>query len=252
MRSTFRMVEWMLGYDRLDRLFTEAAVSDEPMPYLARLAKRFGFDIRVEGNEQIPESGPTVIVANHPFGGADAIAVGTFVLRQRSDTKILANQFLASVAPLSQTLIGVDVYGGPDSKGRNLDGIRKASRHLGAGGCLVVFPAGEVASWRMKSRSVEEGPWSPHVAALAIRHRATAVPIFVPGRNSVLFHLLGLIHPRLRTAWLGRELLRSRGRRITLRVDASRVSDHNDDPARLINDIRRRIAPSAIPNQKIS
>ena len=46
----------------------------------------------------------------------------------------------------------------------------------------------------------------------------TVLPIFFDGRNSDLFQLLGLIHPRLRTAWLPREVERARDTTVTLRI----------------------------------
>ncbi len=219
-RVAFTLVERLLGYDRLDRLFRAAHVEDAETTYLHKLSRRFSFHVEIDGASVIPESGPVIVVANHPFGGADSITVGDFIVGQRRDTRILANRFLASVEPLTPWLIGVDVYGGGEAAGRNLGGMRAASRHLATGGCLVVFPAGEVASWQWASARVEEPPWSDHAAALAIRHRAVVIPVFVPGRNSVFFQILGVVHPLLRTAWLGRELLRARGRKIRLRVKA--------------------------------
>ncbi len=46
-------------------------------------------------------------------------------------------------------------------------------------------------------------------------------PVYVDGANSVLFQLLGLLHPRLRTALLARELLNKRQARIEVRIGSA-------------------------------
>ncbi len=240
-RTGFGCVEKVLGYDQLDRLFTAAARDEGGDSYLARLSRQFGLRVVVDGEAEIPGSGPVVVVANHPFGGADAITIGEFVIGCRPDTRILANAFLASVEPLKPHLIGVDVYGEEGARKRNLQGMRLASRHLAGGGCLVVFPAGEVASWQWRSRRIEEAPWSSHLASLVLRHRATVVPLFVPGRNSLLFHFLGLVHPMLRTAWLGRELLRRRGDRITLICGTPSRAEREQGRDEWLREIRARV-----------
>ena len=69
-------------------------------------------------------------------------------------------------------------------------------RWLEQGGMLVVFPAGEVASLAWGRWRVEDPSWSPMAAGMARRAKAKALPVFFPGRNSMLFQLAGLAHPR--------------------------------------------------------
>lgn len=240
-RRAFRLVEWMLGYGRLNRLFTRANREKAPHEsYFASLRRQFGMKRKIAGVLALPKTGPLIVVANHPFGGADAIALGEFVTEQRTDARVLANEFLASVDPLRPWLIGVDVYGGKDAQTRNLGGIREVARHLREGGCLVVFPAGEVASWQWRSWQIDEPSWSEHVASWAIRHRATIVPVFFHGQNSAWFQCLGALHPLLRTAWLGRELLRQIGSEISMRVGAPIGLAGDEEKDRLTEAIRRQ------------
>src|SRR5262249_61353530 len=42
--------------------------------------------------------------------------------------------------------------------------------------------------------------------------------VYVSGTNSATFHIAGLVHPILRTALLGRELLNKRGRRVEVQA----------------------------------
>ena len=47
---------------------------------------------------------------------------------------------------------------------------------------------------------------------------AAVVPMYVAGKNGPMFQIAGMLHPALRTALLGRELLNKRGRRIEVHV----------------------------------
>ncbi len=85
--------------------------------------------------------------------------------------------------------------------------MKKALGWVKSGGVLAVFPAGEVASFRIKSGKVTDPTWSHHVAGILRHTRSTVLPVYFPGQNSLPFHLLGLLHPRLRTALLPRELM---------------------------------------------
>ena len=62
-----------------------------------------------------------------------------------------------------------------------------------------------MASYKV-GRGVEEPAWTNHLGSLVRRTQATVLPVFFPGSNSALFHAAGLVHPRLRTGLLLREL----------------------------------------------
>jgi putative hemolysin len=100
----------------------------------------------------------------------------------------------------------------------NAGALRRALGWLEEGGALAIFPAGEVAHLDPWRRTVEEPAWLPTAATLVKRTRCPVVPLFFPGRNGWLFQVAGLLHPRLRTAMLGREMLRRRGTTIEARV----------------------------------
>ncbi len=56
------------------------------------------------------------------------------------------------------------------------------------------------------------------MAGLIRKTRASVVPVYFQGRNSAWFHLLGLIHPLLRTAMLSHELLNKMDSRIEIKI----------------------------------
>src|SRR5262245_62336022 len=117
------------------------------------------------------------------------------------------------------------------SASRNIAGLRAAHRWLRRGGCVVLFPAGEVA-WRDSPDSIgssetpADSAWSATLGRLALTTGARVIPTFVAGRNSAFFYAAGKIHPRLRTLLLGRELLQQRGRMVSVRFGSVVSFDH--------------------------
>jgi putative hemolysin len=166
--------------------------------------------------KKIPANGSLVVVCNHPFGGLEGVVLGALLLQVRPDLKIMGNYLLKRIAGIRDSIIAVDPFQGPNAARVNMRGLKEALNHVKSGGLLQVFPAGEVASFNLVERRVVDPPWSPHVAGIIRRTRASVLPVYFPGNNSLLFQLLGLVHPLLRTAMLPRELVNKRDSRVSL------------------------------------
>lgn len=212
-------LEHLLGLKKVSRHFARAATAPEP---LVAGPAAFRFTLDAEGvSETIPASGPLVVMANHPFGGADAISLAALCVAKRPDLKVLANTAVARIPGWAERIYPLSILGERDAVRQNAKSLRAASEHLKAGGALMVFPAGEVAHWRSEAAGIVDGPWSPHVAALARKTGAHVVLVRFFGHNPAWFHLLGAIHPFVRTALLPKALaaaiggvVRCRARRV--------------------------------------
>ena len=170
-----------------------------------------------EALAKIPKTGPVIIVANHPFGLADAVILGHMIGQIRPDAKFIANSMLASMPEVQPWIIPVDNFGGTGSERRNISAMKLSLRHLNSGGALIIFPAGEVASYQI-GQGIMERPWKSHLGALVHHSKASVVPVHFAGRNSLLFQMAGLLHPRARTSLLLRELCHRRGKPVSLKV----------------------------------
>ena len=124
-----------------------------------------------------------MLVANHPIGTLDGMALLKVVARVRPDVKIMANQMLSHVEAMTSLLFPVDVLG----SGSNRQQILAMQEHLAAGKALIVFPAGEVS--RLRPHGVRDGRWRTGFLRLADKAKAPIVPLFIRGRNSPLFYL---------------------------------------------------------------
>ena len=56
----------------------------------------------------VPPRGPLLVVANHPFGVADGLALGDLVTRVRPDTKIMTHSLLCQPPEAQRFLLPVD------------------------------------------------------------------------------------------------------------------------------------------------
>lgn len=165
----------------------------------------------------VPKTGGTVVVANHPLGGVEGVILAKVLRQIRPDVKVLANYYLKRIPELSDLFIGVDVFEGESAQRANMRALREAHQHVSEGGLLLIFPAGEVSTFDHNGM-LSDKAWSRSAAVLVKKHKATVVPVFIGGQNSRKFYRAGRIHPLLRTALLGRELLNKKGRSIPLSI----------------------------------
>ncbi len=206
------IVDRVLGLASLERRYCKVSGGDDPRAFLERALDELGVTLAIEPEEmeRVPASGPTVVVANHPFGGIEGMALARALLERRSDVRVMANYLLGRIPELAGLFLLVDPFDTRDSARRNLAALRRTIRWIAEGGLLVVFPAGEVAHLDLRHRRVVDPPWDPSIGRLVRRSGAPVVPVYFPGRNGWVFQLAGLLHPALRTALLPRELMRQR------------------------------------------
>ncbi|MBX3101976.1 MAG: lysophospholipid acyltransferase family protein [Bacteroidetes bacterium] len=173
------------------------------------------FDIPEEEVERLRKiEGPIVVVCNHPFGGLEALFLMIVMDKIRPGKfKTMAN-FMLQIPELVPHLIFVDPFDNDESKQRNIGPLKDVMRYLNEGGLLGIFPAGEVASFDLKTRKVREPEWNANITKIIQRTKATVVPLYFHGHNSFLFQMAGVIHARLRTTLLIREFTHPRNNRI--------------------------------------
>jgi putative hemolysin len=194
---------------------------------LENLLTEMRVDLRVDAVDvsRIPATGPVVVVANHPYGMLDGAVLAVLLNRVRPDVKVMTNYLLRDVPELAQHCIFVDPFETTDSANVNRRAVREALAWLREGGMLAVFPAGEVSHWQFPQGEIADPAWSDTAARLMRRTGAASLPVYFCGRNSVSFHFFGMIHPRVRTAFLLQEFLRQEGHAVEVRVGSEIPSD---------------------------
>jgi len=194
---------------------------------LENLLEEMRIELRVHSSDlaRVPATGPAVVVANHPYGVLDGALLTVLLTRIRPDVKVLTNLFLADIPELQGNCIFVDPFHTDRSVGANRKAMREALAWLDRGGMLAIFPAGEVSHWQMPAGQVADPEWNDTAVRLIRRTGATALPVYFCGHNGVGFQLLGMIHPKLRTAFLLQEFLNQEGKDVEVRVGSSVPAD---------------------------
>lgn len=219
-RWAFSISDRLLGLNGIADLYAKVQRTAGPAEFCEATLRQLNarWEAAEEQINRIPKSGPLIVAANHPFGALEGLVLGVLLFRIRPDIKLLANYLLERIPELRPAVIAVDPFGGGDAKRRNAVPLRDAINWVRGGGALAVFPAGEVAHLTLRDRHVAEPPWSATIGKIIVRTKASVVPVFFEGRNSGGFQALGLLHPRLRTALLPRELLNKKNRSVKVAI----------------------------------
>lgn len=209
--------------------------------FVEQTLRYFDFSLRLSEKERarIPASGRVVIVANHPIGSLDGLALLQLVHEIRPDVKVVANEVLSAIGPLGDLLLPVNNMGGSTPR-NNLRNIRA---HLEKDGALIIFPAGEVS--RFGSRGVRDSEWHQGFVKFARATRAPILPIHVAGRNSLFFYSLSFLARPLSTLWLVREMFNQSHNTVDARVGNPVPFEHYSalgvSPARLAAMFRKHV-----------
>ncbi len=172
----------------------------------------FSFAVSDAGRENIPAAGKVMIIANHPIGSLDGLALLKLVHEIRSDVKIVANDLLATIAPLRPLLLPVRNMAGTSRKGQ-LDRIAGA---LADGQAVIMFPAGEVS--RLGLSGIKDRHWQRGFLKIAENAKAPILPIHVAGHNSIPFYLASMLARPLSTIMLVGEMFHQDKKQLRLTI----------------------------------
>ena len=217
-----RSIEGLSGRDRYERLYD--VWRQDIVPNGERI---FGkmldlIDVRMEvrGNWPVQElpAGPLVIIANHPFGIGDGIAILALAEALDRPFRVLINDELLKVPEIEPYSLPISFAETREAVDMNMNTRREALRLLGEGVTIIVFPAGGVATAKKGFGRAEDLPWKMFPAKMIQGARANVMPVYFEGQNGRLFHLASRISMTLRISLLIREFRRLSGSTIITNV----------------------------------
>ena len=164
---------------------------------------RITIDLAGEGFTNIPPEGPLVVVANHPYGILDGLAMGRILsATRRGDFRIIANSVFRKAKDLERVILPIDFSETKEAVKQNIEARKHALDYLAGGGAVGIFPGGTVSTAAKPFGRPLDPPWKTFTAKMIARSRAQVVPMYFDGQNSRLFQLASHLSYTLRMALL--------------------------------------------------
>ena len=215
-RAVIRAMEWMTRKVRLLRLIRrfESEGVETGQAFWPHALGVMGITLETPDEEirRIPASGPVIIVANHPHGLVDGMVLAELIGRVRTDYKILTRSLLTGIPEIEQFMIPVPFPHEDDAIAKSLEMRKTAMAHLAAGGVVVLFPSGVVASSETWWGGAIEREWNPFTAKMVVKSGASVVPIRFPGANSRAYQIADKVSATLRQGLLLHEVVHALNR----------------------------------------
>lgn len=183
--------------------------------FLDKVLDHFNFSYQLSSRElgHIPSEGRVIIVANHPIGSLDGLALLKLVRSVRPDVRIVANDLLTQLEPIRSLFIPIDNLSGKVSHKTQYKNMLVA---LDNDEAIIIFPAGEVS--RIRPNGVRDGKWKGGFIRLAEKTKSPILPVYIEARNSALFYSLSAIYKPLGTAMLIQEMFNKDDKEIAFHI----------------------------------
>ncbi|HZY39017.1 MAG TPA: GNAT family N-acyltransferase [Mucilaginibacter sp.] len=233
----------LMKINRVNELFDRAQPKQGP-DFADAILKGCGIDIEFDERElkNLPATGSFIAIANHPYGGIEGMVLLKILCMIRPDAKLMANFILKKIPNLSDYFVAVNPFENIEHSS-SISGLKTTLELLAKGTPIGIFPAGEVSTYQPDQKQVTDRMWHPVVGKIIAKAKVPVVPIYFHGNNGLLFNLLSLIHPTLRTAKLPSELFNKQGHTIKLRIgkpiNVEDVPEYNNS-TKLLNYLRAR------------
>ncbi len=216
-----KFIMYVLQFSKLNRLYGQIA-DKQGIEFVDELIKILEIKYEFDADElrKVPKTGPFIVVANHPFGGLDAILLIKILSLVRPDVKVMANFLLKKIDPISDFFLPVNPFESRKASSSDFAGIKCAMKHLDSGGGLCLFPAGEVSGYQANYK-ITDRQWQYPVLKFIKHSNVPVVPVYFNGHNSRLFYLMGRIKPNLQQVKLPSELLNKRRKPVKVRIGSA-------------------------------
>ncbi len=221
-RWIIRSIEGLSGRDRYLRLYQIWRNDIVPTGERVFSGMLELIDVQLGLAEQWPPKdlpeGPLVLVANHPYGIGDGVAILALAEQLGRPFKVLINSDLLKIKEMEPYALPVSFEETKEALALNMKTRHEAVRLLKEGVTVVVFPAGGVATAQKMFGKAEDLPWKMFPAKLIQSAGASVVPIHFSGQNGRLFHFVSRFSLTLRLSLLVREFSRLRGQSIGVTI----------------------------------
>ena len=193
---------------------------------------------------KIPKTGPFILVSNHPLGALDGVIMCKILTEIRPDFKVMGNFLLTKIKPMEPYVISVNPFEKRKEAYSSMSGMREALKHLSDGGCLGIFPAGEVSNKNNEYNEILDKEWQEPALKLIKKAQVPVVPMYFHAKNSKLFYNVSKIHPDLQTLMIPAEMVNKREKPIKIRIGrpvTPKILNEYETPKELGEFLRKKV-----------
>lgn len=220
--------------DKTDKDFFDSFVKERNLSYI----------VFEEDLAKVPKTGPFILVSNHPLGAIDGILMCKILSEIRPDFKVMGNFLLEKIKPMEPYVIPVNPFEKRKDAYNSASGMRGTLKHLENGGCVGIFPAGEVSNKNNPYGEILDKEWEIPALKLIKMAKVPVVPMYFHAKNSRMFYQMAKMHPNLQTLMLPSEMMKDREDPIRIRIGKPitvKVLDDSENIEELGEFLRRKV-----------
>ena len=217
--TLIRSIERFSGQPKIRKLYFDYVEEDRPYASfwadaLDKLSIKI--DLQRDAGAMIPRTGPTLVVANHPYGVIDGLVLCALMAEVRSDYKIITHRVLKQAPATMDKILPIDFDETEAALATNIETRQQAAEHLKQGGAVIIFPAGAISLAPNLVGDAYDKEWKTYAGKLATQPGTTTVPFLFDGQNSVLFQAARRISLTLAYSLMFREICKLMGTTVSL------------------------------------
>ncbi len=204
-------IEKLLKINEINK-FISLAKDKTGVDFIDLLFEKLGVEINYEKDflDKIPAETSLIIIANHPTGGLDGLALLSVIHKKRPDIKVVANDLLSNINNLREMFLPVDLY----STSNQRENISAIMQHIRSGNSVLFFPAAKVS--RKINGQIRDLEWTLGAFKMARKLSTQILPVYINAKNSRLFYLSLKLKDSLAPLLLPREMFGQKGKTIEL------------------------------------
>ncbi len=185
----------------------------EVLEYLTRY---LALDLNIKAPPlAVPRTGAAILVANHPTGAADGIAIYQAIRDIRRDVVFFALDGTIAAAEGSRDfLIPVETSPEKATLESGKETAAAADSAFQNGKLVIIYPAGRLPK-QVDGRPIEH-PWVMTPVKYGWRHKCPIIPVHIDAKNSRLHHFMRNSHASLRDITVFNEITNKRGKPFSL------------------------------------
>lgn len=212
-KFVFTWLKKLIHLDEINRIIYKYR-DKQGVDFANAVLNELQIKLQVINPQNIPVEGRELVVANHPIGSIDGMALISIIGQKRKDILFPVNDILCQLPGLKGIFVPINKYG------KNSTNHSTLNDAFDGNSIMMFFPAGTES--KIIDGKLQDFAWKKSFIHQAQIHKRDIVPVYIEGQNSRSFYRLYKIRKffgikfDLEMILLPREMFAQRGKTITL------------------------------------